>query len=166
MSDLIDSYAELDEKNILVINLIKFHFDTILTSLNRKIQAKQTLYNPFKVVINERVHSEIFLAVYKAIRDFRTAYGRELIVKKDKSGIIKEISIIFHHLGSLKFHLSNLSSLDINKIFKKKFKSNAVGDIICDDEKKCILHYKVSTKTLNITASYKVVNQYGMVCSY
>ena len=143
------------------MTVLKFHFDTILLSINRKIRAKQSLKNLYKIIVKDKIHPEIFIEAHKAIRDFRIVYGREIIVKKDKQNVLKEITITFTHFGALRFHLCKISNINASDSFHKKFKMELVVMFALT-----MKSYKVLTKTVNVELFYKVTNKYGIVCSY
>lgn len=161
-----NSYVALEKKSISYVEIINFHLDNVLASIRRKINARATLKSPFRISVLERIPPAVFLEVYKAIKDYKTLFGRVIEVKRDKKNIIKEIKITFDHLGSLKFHLSKLCSVSVSENFHKNLKNGVSGDIVVSGSKLAVMTYKVSTKTMVMEISYKVTNKYGNVCSY
>jgi len=163
-----ESYDKLKEKKIDVSRLLEWHFSTICRSIQRRITFKQKYKNPWTVEVLEHIHREIFIASFKAIRDYVTEFGRTYNVKRDRRGNGTSYKIAFTHLGTLKQHLHKLSGLsksEITTLFKKKT-DKATACVVVSDEKPCVLEYNCRNCTLKVRLSYKVENQYGTVCSF
>ena len=162
-----DSYESLSEKKIEVLPLVSFHFLEVLRCIKRRIVAKQTVRNPWMVRIRTKIPATVFFEWYRAVRDFRAAYGRDIRVVKDKKrkDILKEITITFYHIGPLKFHL--LKAVDGNAVIKdyiEKKIGTSVGKIVVSREKPFIFTFRVAQGSLSINASYQIENRYGIIC--
>ena len=129
-----ESYERLKTKKIDAVSLIEWHFANICHSINRNITFRQKFKNPWVVEVSERIQRDIFIEAFKAIRDFKIEYGRTINIQRDKSGVGVRYTITFNHFGSLKFHLSQLSKLDITELFKKQSNKGTAIVIVTEEE--------------------------------
>lgn len=163
-----ESYDKLKEKNIEISALLEWHFSNICRSIHRRITFKQKYKNPWMVEVSERIHRDLFIASYKAIKDYSVSFGTTYNVKRDRKGIGLSYKITFNHFGVLKYHLHKLSGLsktEILGLFSKKTE-RASAYIVISEEKPCSLEYNCRNCILKFRLSYKVENQYGTVCSF
>ena len=164
---ILETYDILKEKNYSIYNHLNWHFDKILKSIKRKISPKERFHCPWTIVISREIHFPIYLEFYGAIKDYKTAFGRSITVKRDKKGVIEVITISFCHKGALQLHLkevSNKSEGAVRSYFHKQLRFDNIGDIIVSEEQPTTFVYKRSTETLEISMKYEIKNRYGIVC--
>ena len=164
-----NSYDRLTLKKIDVIKLLNWHFEKILKSINRKITFRQKYKNPWAVEVTEVLHRDIFIQAFIAIRDFAVEFGRTLKVVRDKKGTGTHYTITFSHLGCLRYHLHKLSGLEksnIDNLFKKVDKTKGKAEIEVSEERTAILSFNCKKSLLKLNLSYKVINRYGVTCSF
>lgn len=165
------SYETLKEKNVKIVDILKFHIDFILDSINRKITEKQAFKNPWKVFVERSISRHLFLPFYKAIKNFHTETGRTIEVTRYKSRLspLKEIKITFIHIGTFVFYFGSVSTYgkeEIRKLFCRKWKSRNKTEAIAIEDNPIVVIYKVKAQMLKVIVPYKLTNQYGTVCSH
>ena len=64
------SYAKLRRKQLEIGPIVDWHFGKMLSSIKRKLKAKQTFRDPFKFKVTESISYYIFVHIYIAIKSF------------------------------------------------------------------------------------------------
>jgi len=163
------SYEHLKSKSVQVVDLLKYHFSEIVSSINRRITQKERYRNPWKITFDRTIHSSLYLPFYKALRDYEIDFGRKISVKRCSRGNIKNIDIVFSHFGCFVFHLSQVLGIEKDKLrerFTTRWKGGNVTQIIVSEDKPFLFHYNVTKHTLKIEGSLSLTNKYGTVCSH
>ena len=164
-----ESYERLKTKKTDTAKIIEWHFQTILKNIKRRITFRQRYRNPWHIEVTERIQRDVFIASFKAIRDYTVQFGTTIDIDKDRKGIATKYTITFNHLGAFKFHIHKLSNIEKDKIVKQYFKkmsNNGVAEVSVTDNKVATIEYKCSTSTLKLKLSYTVKNNYGTICSF
>ena len=127
-----ESYQILGTKQVGVKALLEWHTTSIVKSVNRKISFKQKFKNPWNIEVQESIYREVFMELFKAVRDYKIQYGRILDADRDRNGVGKIFKITFTHFGAFKFHLTQLSnnSVDILQLFSEKNKAGNSAVVI------------------------------------
>jgi len=163
-----ESYERLQLKEFKVASVVNWHFESIIKSINRRISFRQKFKDPWTIVIEEKIFPDTFIQAFKAIRDYKSEFGRTYSVKRDRNGHGLNYVIRFTHLGSLRLHFHKLSGVDkstIDSLFSKN-NNNGKAYIEVNNEKPCLLEYNRKKSILKIKISYSVENKYGTVCSF
>ena len=163
------SYERLSVQKYDVSIILDWHFKSIIGNINRRLSFKQRFKNPWKIEVTEKIHRDIFIKAFQAIRDYDIEYGRTYSVKRDKNKICVLYNICFTHLGALKFHLHKLSGFskeEIDKKFNKAQKNKGKAYIVVSEEKPATIVYNCRNTTLTFNVSYEVENVYGNLCSF
>ena len=163
-----ESYQLLDTKEVSVRRLLEWHTTRIVNKVNRKLSFQQKFKNPWYIEVQESIHRDTFIHLFKAIRDYSIQYGRVIDVERDRNGVGKIYTITFTHFGALKFHLTKLTNNSVNivTLFSKKNKAGNSAVIFVSDKKPATMTYNVKKTMLTFTLSYNVENKYGTVCSF
>ena len=90
------------------IELLWWHFKSILESVHRRLVTKEKLENPWQIIIKVNVHQKTFIQFYKAIRDYFTDFGARTAAIQDKRGKFKSYEAIFEKLPVFIRHISLL----------------------------------------------------------
>ena len=165
---ILDSYKSLRDRKLNLGELVEFHIKSIIESVYRKITLKQKYKNPWSVEISGVIYSDIFIQIYRAIKDYSTAYGRNITTIRDKKGALVSIKIEFIHIGALKLHLKELTggNIDIKEYFKRKWSNGCSAKIIATEAKPATLLFKLKTHKYTFNLNYTVKNKYGEICSF
>ena len=162
----LETYQVLEKKEVKVEPIVKWTLKRIVFSISRRITFKQKFKNPWTVEVSEFIHESVFYEIFRAIRDYKISYGREIEVVRDKKNSIKEYIIKFNHFGALAFHLKQLTNINIIERFTKINASGNKAEVQATSEKPAIIRYKKSTGAFTIQLHYRVSNRYGNVCSF
>ena len=81
-----DSYERLDTRNIVVSDLLSWHFQGIVGEIHRKISGREKFRNPWTISITRNIYWPVFLEFYRAISDYHTSFGRRIVKNKNKKG--------------------------------------------------------------------------------
>lgn len=162
------SYDELRKSEVKVSPVLEWHLKRVLNSIHRKITFKQKFKNPWCVEVVEYLYKDIFYQFFRAVRDYRTSFGRNVDIVREKSGTPKEYILKFSHFGALVFHLNLATNktCDIAKLFTKSNPLGNTAEIEVSEEKPAVIRYKIKTGTMTIKMHYCVKNKYGNICSF
>lgn len=163
----LDTYAVLRSETFGVGELLKYHFVEVIKLVYKKITQKENFRNPWEIILKREIFSQLYIQFYRAIKDFRTSFGRTVTVDRDSKNKIKSIKIVFTNLSALKLHLkelTNLSKADISKYFARSWKNGNTAKVVVSEEKPVVFIFKISTNSLVINMSYELKNKYGTVC--
>ena len=149
------SYVELKKHKVDTAELLKWHFESVLDSVFRRLTTKEKFKDPWEIKVKLSVHSKVFIEFYKAVRDHCTDFGRTTAVIRDKKGNIKSYEVNFHHLQSFIRHL--------NLIFDD---TKRVENVVCHEEKPINISYNIAKSEMTLSMTYEVINRYGNKCSY
>ena len=158
----LETYDELKKKKIDVFMILKFHFDRIVTGINRKLTFKHKLYNPWTIEIIEFIAPNVFYEFYRAVRDYKIQSGFTAVTVKNKKKIPTEYILTFTHKGVFNFHIQQIK--DVGRLQKTSTNGN-VASVVITEESPAVFHYKLKG-TLKVHLKYKVVNKYGNCVSY
>lgn len=164
-----DSYIDLKKRRISSCQLIQYHIGAVLSAAHRRLTEKESYTHPWCIKVERNIHFSLFSAIHQTIRDYKTSFGREIKLSRDKKKELKEITITFHHMGTFIFHLSKLlekNRPEIKAQLKRVWKSGNRTEVVVSEEKPVILTYKVKKHQLKLEMSYSLINKYGTVCSY
>ena len=163
-----DSHEVLTEKKIHIFPILKFHFEQLLKSVFRKNSRKQTLRRPGFLEVSVFIEKSAFIEWFYAIRYFNIKTFRYLNITSNNYKSVKVISITFHHLGPLSFHVGkvvDLKSREIQqKYFKKVWTNGNTGELVANERNPIVLKYMMKTGKLSITEHFVIKNMYGNVC--
>ena len=163
----LQSYSVLKEHKSSTYNLVKWHFETIVRSIYRKISLKRKYKDPFTCSIFNTIHKDLFYKGFQAVRDYQIQFGRSIEVIKNRKGEIVTYIVKFEHYGAFKFHLKELSGVEnIEDLFKRTFTCGSIGKIKVSAEKPAALTYKCRTNTLHFHIHYEITNKFGNITSY
>ena len=167
MQSSLQSYDCLKSHQLNTYTIIKWHFSSIIKSVNRKLTLKRKFKDPFTCTISIIIHKEIFYQAFRAVRDYYIRTGQETEIKKNKQGKITGYSLKFIHFGVFKYHLEQLSGIgNIYSDLFKNFPSGSVAKVVVSPEKPASFDFRCSSDTLNIKIHYNVTNKYGNVTSF
>ena len=160
-------YQKLSSKQIEVSRILKFHFERIVRSVNRKIVFRQSFTRPWTVEVSEPVSLEIFYEWFKAVSDFSN-FGRTVSIIRNKKREPKEYRISFTHFGTFKFHINEAAKLDdiVEFFSKKNTKTGEKAKVVVSESDPVEIIYKISTSSVSLKLKYIVQNRYGNVCSF
>ena len=162
-----DSYEVLIAKNIQILPVLNFHFGHLLKSVLRKITRKQTLRRPGFLEASVLIEQSTFIEWFYVVRDFHIKTFRYIKVERNNDKSIKVITIIFHHIGPLSFHLGKAFGLKSSELQQKYFKktwTNGKGELVATECDPIVLQYVTKTGKLIITGHFVVKNIYGNIC--
>ena len=163
-----DSHEVLTEKKIHILPILKFHFEHFLKSVVRKISRKQTLRRPGFLEVSIFIEKSAFIEWFYAIRDFHVKTFRYLNVTRNNDKSMKVVSISFHHLVPLSFHVGkvvDLKSAELQqKYFKKVWTNGNTGELVANQHNPVVFKYTMKTGKLSLTGHFIIKNLYGNVC--
>ena len=108
----LETYEELKKKEVKVANILSFHFARIICCIHRKLSFKQKFKNPWTINVSEYLSRDCFYEFFRAVRDYKIAYGRKCEITNYKTGDTKEYVITFTHLGCFRFHLCQTKKVE------------------------------------------------------
>ena len=101
-----DTYAVLKEEKVPLHGLLSFELKSILDKTYHPLSIRQTLNNPWKVVVTHNIHSSIYYKFFCATQDFNIKFGSSTATKGDKKDHIKTLTVHFTDIRSDIYHLS------------------------------------------------------------
>ena len=160
-----DPYSELPAIKVDLLPQLNFHFKEIFCTIKRRLKIRQTINHPYKIIINHKLHHELYLKWYRAVRDYVPSFGRKITVSRKRNRSIKSIEISFTHLGSFRYHLTKAVGEDVKTYLKK-----SIGDcklkVVVSEDKPAVLCFDMNRNSLSMKLSYEVTNRYGIIASY
>ena len=161
-----DSYKYLKEKKVDVVPILKDSIVVLLKSIKRRLSSRASVRNPWKVVVKHHIHRSIFIEFYRAIRDFKSEFGRTISKTFDRKKNLKQIVIQFNHIGPLKYHLLQAvdDSIVVTNYIKKSIVGGGSAKIVVSAEKPFTFKYDLNKNSLTVNGVYEVVNRYGNIC--
>ena len=141
---MLNAYKILEEQKVEVIPLLNFEFKNLLDKIYRRLTIKQTIKNPWKVIVE---HS---------------------IKKRDRRNNIKTIIISFTDIRSLTFHFSkgyNNSNRDARPFLTKSVQDCHLKFTAMENNPVEFV-FDCSKNMLTISGSYKVKNRYDNIISF
>ena len=165
-----DSYQALRTSKINSIELLQWHFKSILESVHRRLVTKETFKTPWQIIIKVNVHQKTFIEFYKAIRDYFTDFGKRTAAIQDKRGKFKSYEVTFEKLPVFIRHMSLLfeggDEVDVKDYLKRAWDSGSIAKVVCNSEKPIIVTYNKAKSEMTLFMSYEVTNGYCVKCSY
>ena len=110
-SSNLEIYNVLKKKNILIYDLVKWHFEKILTGINKRLTFKRKFTDPFVATLSREIHATIFM---KFIEQFVTLFNHLDFLpsaKIIKKGQVTFYRIEFKHLRTFVHHFQNLTGV-------------------------------------------------------
>ena len=166
MAEATDSYYTLELSNVVVYPILTDSIDQLLKKTKRQLTTRKKIRNNRHIASSIEIHKLVFLKYYKAIRDYKSEFGRSILLQKGsgrRRKEIKKIVIIFTHKGSLTLHLKKASTLKVSDFFQKKV-GNSNIELVVNNEQPAKLSYDMNKNRLDFSAAYKVTNKYGNIC--
>ena len=162
----LNSYAILHCKKTEVLPILSFHIEEILKGIKRKISTRISVRSSRRILIVEKIHLSVFIELYRAIRDFRSEFGRKIEIKRNKKKILTDITITFHHLGTFKYHMLQAvhGKFHIDSFIIKHLPAGARGKLVISEEKPFVFKYNALRGRLSICGHYQIINRYGNIC--
>ena len=160
----LETYDELKKKKLDAFTILQFHFNRIITGINRKLTFKHKLHNPWIIEIIEFVAPNAFYEFFRAVRDYKIQSGFTAVTVKNKKKTPKEYILTFTHKGVFKFHIEQIQGEFIGHLKKTSTNGN-VASVVISEESPAIFHFKLNG-TLKVHLKYTVVNKYGNCVSY
>ena len=153
-----------------ILPILKFHFEQLLKSVLRNISRKPTLRRPGFLEVSVFIGISAYIEWFYAIRDFNIKTFRYLNITRNNDKSIKVISITFHHLEPLSFHVVKIVDLKIRelqqKYFKKVWTNGNTGELVTNERNPIVLKYMMKTGKLSVTGHFVSKNMCGNVCIY
>ena len=148
--------------------ILHFHISHLLECVYRRLSFRQKFKNPWLIEATERLNCKIFYEWFKAIEDYSIAFGRETEVKRDKSRLrnVKEYKVVFTHLGTFKFHISQVIGKDNLNLVRLNKTTGAKVNIVVSPEKPAVLVYNVKKRHVTLCVNYELYNRYDVLCSF
>jgi hypothetical protein len=160
-----NSYAIFQVKKVEILPIVNFQFKILLGKVHRRLSIRQTIRNPWKVVVVESIHRNIILEWFKAVRDHSTRFGRCTEEKRDKKGVLTELFIKFIDIRSFVFHFSK--AIDFTNRSAKFYTTKKIRGckirVTASEEHPIIFHFHVRRSKVTLTLHYEVKNRYGNV---
>ena len=169
-----DSYQALRKAKSNTIELLTWHFTTVLEGIYRGIVTKEKFKDPWEIKVKLSVHRSVFTEFYEAVRDHVTSYGRKTTSTKDKAGKIKTYQIEFDKLASFVRHVSLIfedaesqGQINVKEYLKRTWNSSgSAATVICSADKPISVQYSTVKSEMTVQMKYQVTNKYGEKCSY
>ena len=163
-----NSYEKLKRKEHSVQEILHFHISHLLECVHRRLSFRQKFKNPWLIEATERLNCKIFYEWFKAIEDYSIAFGRETEIRRDKSRLrnVKEYKVVFTHLGTFKFHISQIIGKDNLDLVKVNKTTGANVKIVVSSEKPAVLVYNVKKGHVTLCVNYELYNRYDVLCSF
>jgi len=165
----LETYEVLKQKNVLVFEIVKWHFQKILSGVNKRLTLKRKFTDPFIASLSREIISNVFFEVYRAVRDFVPFYGFKTSCERNKKGKVVQYHIEFVHLGTFIHHFKELTGLpktSIKNFIKKTFSTGCKANVVISEEKPFSLTYKLTTSVVTVRCHFETVNRFGNVTSY
>lgn len=169
MNSPLETYDVLREKDVKVFEIVQFHLERISIGINQKISFKQKYKNPWTIEVVEFIQKSIFYEFFRAVRDYKISFGRNISTIKDKKKNSTSFIIEFTHYGCMRYHFTQSTTFTQDHIDKLFTKTNSIenkANIVINEEKPLLITYKIKTGMCSIKAHYMVKNKYGTVCSF
>ena len=163
-----NSYVELKKYKVDTAELLKWHFESVLESIFRRLTTKEKFKDPWEIKVKLSVHSKVFIEFYKAVRDHCTDFGRTTAVIRDKKGNIKLYEVNFHHLQSFIRHLNLIfdDTKRVEEYLQRSWDSGSHANVVCHEEKPINISYNIAKSEMTLSMTYEVINRYGNKCRY
>jgi hypothetical protein len=159
-----NSYSALEAAKTHIKPILVFHLHDILKSIKRRITTRLSLRDQRKITYTCTIHLNIFHEFFRAVRDFRTAFGAMVQRVTDKKNILKTLVIEFSNIYSFKLHIKELDNkINIFELFTKSFPAGVKGNIVLSEEKPLRFEFNVKRHILKVTCHYEIKNRYGNV---
>jgi len=164
-----DVYADVNSTNVAVKPIINHFFFNLLTNVHRRLNTKQSYFNPWAFTFKLTLHNTIFLTIFNVLSKFTDSSNRLYVHTesvKDSKGNTKELVISFHQLAPLEYHFGKLIGSDfyVGDFFFKDVNRNLVN-VVCRPDKLFQLKYNVKKHSCIVSGFFKVENEYGCVLS-
>ena len=151
-----DTQAILKEEKVPLHGLLSFELKSILDKIYRQLSIRQTLNNPWKVVVTNNIHYSIYYKFSHAIRDFSIKFGLSTSIK-----------VRFTEIASAIYHLSK--GLDDSKDSARPYLNKKVKDctikLKATENEPIVMEYAYSKSKVTISGAYEVKNSYGNMVS-
>ena len=138
-----------------------------MDKIYRQLSIRQTLNNPWKVVVTNNIHYSIYYKFSHAIRDFSIKFGLSTSIKRDKKGKIKTFTVRFTEIASAIYHLSK--GLDDSKDSARPYLNKKVKDctmkLKATENEPIVMENAYSKSKVTISIAYEVKNSYGNMVS-
>ena len=157
------SYERLNNKDIKIVPLLELSFTDALKSVHRKI-SQRSLRKAGKISVRSKLHKLVFWEFYRAIKNWSSEFGRTLSVSKNRQGFVKQYKIVFHHKGTLKFHLGKLVPGDLDKYLVKKFAAGSRGVVEVNETTPFHITFNTNRNEMIFDCKFNTINRYGNVC--
>ena len=158
MSLTLDPYGILKAQKDEIFPLVKFEFKSILTKVKRRLTVRQSLRNPWRVLVKHDIHHKLFYAWFRSVRDHIPQFGRVVEINA------KEWKVTFTNINSFIFHLSKALDGSNNgaKVFVNR---DCPVKLVASDDDPIRLPFYRQKNQLIISGRYIVLNCYGNAIS-
>ena len=167
------TYRNLEKKDTKVLKFIEWHMREIVGAMGRKVCLnKSKLGYRRSINVSERIHQDLMLDLFKAVRDHHhvrigvRATRDDLKKPREDGSVLRELKIVFKDENSACFHLgkgSGLGSVKLRELWTRKLDGGCVGRIVCDEERPITLIWGVRNCMLRVSCHFVVVNKQGNV---
>ena len=153
------SYQVLEKAKVELLPIMSISFSELFKKLKSRLRVKQGIRNKYKFSLKQAVHHTLFIEWYRAIRDYPSEFGRNILTKKDHYQRLQSVTIKFHHKGSFSFHVGKV--LKDVKSFIEKSVSGYKIKVNFSEEKPFTFTFNVKKELLHIDGFFTVQNRYG-----
>lgn len=161
----LDTYRILTVQKVEVLPILADHFADLLKSVKRKISPRQSIRNPWKIIVKMKIYHSIYYEFFRAVRDWSSEFGRSISIERGANGLLKTQTISFTHKGTFVYHISRVvgERFKVNDFLKKSVTGGGFGKLLFSSANPVVFIFNVQKNELVVSGTYQLVNRYGNV---